>query len=142
FSLLFPYTTLFRSSLDALGLATFMDKRVETFSGGMKRRVNLLAGVLHRPKVLFLDEPTVGVDVHSKNAIMEYLKALHFQGTTIVYTSHHLSEAQAFCTRVGIMESGRLWKEGTPEQLIAEEEKAQTLEDVFIEITGKGLRDV
>jgi len=130
------------ASLDALGLATFMDKRVETFSGGMKRRVNLLAGVLHRPKVLFLDEPTVGVDVHSKNAIMEYLKALHFQGTTIVYTSHHLSEAQAFCTRVGIMESGRLWKEGTPEQLIAEEEKAQTLEDVFIEITGKGLRDV
>ena len=119
-----------------------MHKRVETFSGGMKRRVNLLAGVLHRPKVLFLDEPTVGVDVHSKNAIMDYLTALNRQGTTIIYTSHHLSEAQAFCTRVGIIEPGRLWKEGTPEELIAEEASAYTLEDVFIGITGRGLRDV
>lgn len=130
------------TSLQALGLEKFMDKRVETFSGGMKRRVNLLAGVIHQPKVLFLDEPTVGVDVHSKNAIMDYLMALHQQGTTIVYTSHHLSEAQSFCSRVGIIESGQLWKEGTPEELIAEADDARNLEDVFIEITGKGLRDV
>src|SRR5690606_31709195 len=130
------------TSLQALGLEKFMDKRVETFSGGMKRRVNLLAGVIHQPKVLFLDEPTVGVDVHSKNAIMDYLMALHQQGTTIVYTSHHLSEAQSFCSRVGIIESGQLWKEGTPEELIAETDEARNLEDVFIDITGKGLRDV
>lgn len=129
-------------SLEALGLEPFADKRVDTFSGGMKRRVNLLAAVLHRPAVLFLDEPTVGVDVHSKKAIIDYLHALNKQGTTIVYSSHHLIEAQEFCTRVGIIESGQLLLDGTPEKLIAEVDGARNLEDVFINLTGRGLRDV
>ncbi|WDF68495.1 ABC transporter ATP-binding protein [Sphingobacterium oryzagri] len=129
-------------SLDFLGLSAYQNKPIETFSGGMKRRVNLLAGVLHKPAVLFLDEPTVGVDVHSKKAIMDYLHQLNADGTTIVYTSHHLQEAQEFCTRVGIIESGQLWRVGTPAMLIASVADARNLEDVFISVTGKGFRDV
>jgi ABC-2 type transport system ATP-binding protein len=128
-------------SLDFLGLLKFADKRVETFSGGMKRRVNLIAGILHSPKILFLDEPTVGVDVQSKSAIIEYLKQLNQNGTTIIYTSHHLSEAQDFCTDIAIIDRGQLYAQDTPENLIRATEKANNLEDVFISLTGKELRD-
>ena len=128
-------------SLDFLGLLKFADKRIETFSGGMKRRINLIAGILHNPKVLFLDEPTVGVDVQSKNAIIDYLKKLNKNGTTIIYTSHHLSEAQDFCTDIAIVDRGKIYAEGTPNNLIASTANARNLEDVFIALTGKELRD-
>ena len=128
-------------SLDFLGLLKFADKRIETFSGGMKRRVNLIAGVLHNPKVLFLDEPTVGVDVNSKNVIIEYLKELNKKGTTIIYTSHHLSEAQDFCTQIAIVDRGIIYAKGSPAELISNTEGARNLEDVFISLTGKELRD-
>ncbi|UPQ79924.1 ABC transporter ATP-binding protein [Flavobacterium azooxidireducens] len=129
-------------SLDHLGLLKFADKKVETFSGGMKRRVNLIAGILHNPLILFLDEPTVGVDVQSKNVIIDYLKELNSKGTTIIYTSHHLVEAQDFCTQIAIIDRGKIFAQGTPKQLIAETENASNLEDVFISLTGKELRDV
>jgi ABC-2 type transport system ATP-binding protein len=129
-------------SLDHLGLLKFADKKVETFSGGMKRRVNLIAGILHNPLILFLDEPTVGVDVQSKNVIIDYLKELNSKGTTIIYTSHHLVEAQDFCTQIAIIDKGKIFAHGTPKQLIAETENASNLEDVFISLTGKELRDV
>ncbi len=128
-------------NLDFLGLLKFADKRVETFSGGMKRRVNLIAGILHNPKILFLDEPTVGVDVQSKNAIIEYLTQLNQSGTTIIYTSHHLSEAQDFCTDIAIIDRGKIYAQGTPKELISNTSNAQNLEDVFIALTGKELRD-
>lgn len=128
-------------SLDFLGLLKFADKRVETFSGGMKRRVNLIAGILHSPRILFLDEPTVGVDVQSKSAIIEYLKQLNKNGTTIIYTSHHLSEAQDFCTDIAIIDRGQLYAQDTPENLIRGTANANNLEDVFISLTGKELRD-
>lgn len=128
-------------SLDYLGLLKFADKQIETFSGGMKRRVNLIAGILHNPKILFLDEPTVGVDVQSKSAIIDYLKQLNKNGTTIIYTSHHLSEAQDFCTDIAIIDRGQLFAQGTPENLIRSTAKANNLEDVFISLTGKELRD-
>ncbi len=128
-------------SLAYLGLIKFADKKIETFSGGMKRRVNLIAGILHHPKVLFLDEPTVGVDVQSKNAIIEYLKLLNTQGTTIIYTSHHLTEAQDFCTQIAILDRGKIYARGTPADLIANVPEARNLEDVFISLTGKELRD-
>jgi ABC-2 type transport system ATP-binding protein len=128
-------------SLDFLGLLKFADKRIETFSGGMKRRVNLIAGILHAPKVLFLDEPTVGVDVHSKNVIIDYLKELNKTGTTIIYTSHHLSEAQDFCSHIAIVDRGIVYAEGTPKDLITATANARNLEDVFISLTGKELRD-
>lgn len=129
-------------TLDHLGLLKFADKKVETFSGGMKRRVNLIAGILHNPLILFLDEPTVGVDVQSKNVIIDYLKELNSKGTTIIYTSHHLVEAQDFCTQIAIIDRGKIFAQGTSKQLIAETENASNLEDVFISLTGKELRDV
>jgi ABC-2 type transport system ATP-binding protein len=128
-------------SLDFLGLLKFADKRIETFSGGMKRRINLIAGILHKPKVLFLDEPTVGVDVQSKNAIIDYLKNLNRKGTTIIYTSHHLSEAEDFCTHIAIVDRGEIYAQGTPATLINSTQDARNLEDVFISLTGKALRD-
>ncbi len=130
------------SALDYLGLLKFSNKKIDTFSGGMKRRVNLIAGILHNPKVLFLDEPTVGVDVQSKNVIINYLKELNSKGTTIIYTSHHLSEAQDFCTKIAIIDRGKIYAEGTPSSLISETPNAHNLEDVFISLTGKELRDV
>ncbi len=129
------------SHLEILGLSKFAHKKTATFSGGMKRRVNLIAGILHNPKVLFLDEPTVGVDVQSKNVIIDHLKTLNKQGTTIVYTSHHLIEAESFCTHVAIIDNGKIVIKGIPSQLIKNQEKAQNLEDVFLTKTGKALRD-
>lgn len=127
--------------LEKMGLLEFANKKIEVFSGGMKRRINLIASVLHQPKVLFLDEPTVGVDVQSKNVIIDHLKQLNKQGTTIIYTSHHLNEAEHFCTRVAIIDHGKIIVKGKPKELIASNEKAHNLEDVFIEFTGKELRD-
>ncbi|MGH2664187.1 ABC transporter ATP-binding protein [Flavobacterium sp.] len=128
-------------TLEHLGLLKFADKKVDTFSGGMKRRVNLIAGILHNPKVLFLDEPTVGVDVQSKNVIIDYLKELNSNGTSIIYTSHHLTEAQDFCSHIAIIDRGKIYAKGTPEELVSKTPNAHNLEDVFISLTGKELRD-
>lgn len=128
-------------NLDLLGLTNFKNKKIKTFSGGMKRRANLIAGILHRPTILFLDEPTVGVDVQSKNAILKQLKALNASGTTIIYTSHHLREAQEFCTRVTILDKGKIISGGSPNELIQNIDGAENLEDVFIDLTGTELRD-
>lgn len=128
-------------SLEHLGLLAFAHKKIDTFSGGMKRRVNLIASILHNPKVLFLDEPTVGVDVQSKNVIIEFLQGLNKNGTTIIYTSHHLNEAETFCTRVAIIDHGKLVIKGKPTELIKNSEGSHNLEDVFISLTGKALRD-
>ncbi|WP_053978215.1 ABC transporter ATP-binding protein [Mangrovimonas xylaniphaga] len=127
--------------LEHLGLGKFANKRIETFSGGMKRRVNLIASILHEPKVLFLDEPTVGVDVQSKNVIIQFLQELNAKGTTIIYTSHHLNEAENFCTKVAIIDHGKIIVEGEPAHLIHTNEGAHSLEDVFLSLTGKALRD-
>lgn len=130
-----------REHLEIMGLSKFAHKRTSTYSGGMKRRVNLIAGILHKPKVLFLDEPTVGVDVQSKNVIMAHLKLLNQQGTTIVYTSHHLNEAQTFCTQIAIIDNGEIVITGNPMQLIKNAPQAHNLEELFLAITGNALRD-
>lgn len=127
--------------LETLGLSDFANKKIKTFSGGMKRRINLIAGILHDPKVLFLDEPTVGADVQSRNVIIAHLKQLNEKGTTIIYTSHHMNEAEEFCTKVAIIDHGKIVCEGEPKKLISEHENAHHLEDVFLEKTGKALRD-
>ena len=129
------------SHLEIMGLSKFANKKTDTFSGGMKRRVNLIAGILHQPKVLFLDEPTVGVDVQSKNVIIDHLKLLNKQGTTIVYTSHHLNEAEFFCTHVAIIDRGEIIVRGVPSELIKNQPEAKNLEEVFLAKTGKALRD-
>lgn len=123
-------------SLEKIGLLEVANQKIEYYSGGMKRRINLLAGILHQPKILFLDEPTVGVDVISKNTIIQYLKELNMNGMSILYTSHHLLEAQELCHRVGILSEGKLIEENTPKQLITNT-KAHSLEEVFINLTQK-----
>ena len=128
-------------ALTKLGLGDFAHKKIVTFSGGMKRRVNLIASILHEPKVLFLDEPTVGVDVQSKNVIIQHLQELNKNGATIIYTSHHLNEAEHFCTNVAIIDHGKIMIEGKPKDLIENQPEANNLEDVFIALTGKALRD-
>ena len=129
------------SSLHNLGLTAFAHKKIQTFSGGMKRRVNLTAGTLHNPQVLFLDEPTVGVDVQSKNVIVQHLKELNKQGTTIIYSSHHMKEAEEFCSRVAIIDQGKIIAIGTPAALIDSVKNATRLEDVYLHLTGEELRD-
>lgn len=127
--------------LNNFGLRDAADRRVSTYSGGMKRRVNLIAGILHDPKILFLDEPTVGVDVQSRNVIMEHLQALNKAGTTIIYTSHHMEEAEHFCTQVAIIDYGKIIAKGSPEELIAAYPGCSNLESVFLHLTKRKLRD-
>lgn len=127
--------------LQKLGLTDAAKRQVSTFSGGMKRRVNLIAGVIHQPKILFLDEPTVGVDVQSRNVIIEHLKEIHALGTTIIYTSHHMEEAEDFCTMVSIIDHGKILTQGTPEELISLNKGSTTLENVFLNLTNRKLRD-
>ncbi|MDR2222704.1 MAG: ABC transporter ATP-binding protein [Flavobacteriaceae bacterium] len=126
--------------LDYLGLEAFKHKRIDTYSGGMKRRVNLIAGILHEPEVLFLDEPTVGVDLQSRLVIVDFLKQLHQGGTTILYTSHHLAEVEELCTQIAIIDKGSLFALGTSKELI-EQTKTATLEQAFLALTGTNLRD-
>ena len=123
------------------GLERFARKKVDTFSGGMKRRLNLIAGLLHEPKVLFLDEPTVGIDVQSRIVILEYLKALKKQGTTIIYTSHYMEEAENLCSRVAIIDRGSIISIGNPKELVADHPEFKNLENLFLYLTGKELRD-
>ena len=127
--------------LTEFGLEKHAGKLVSRYSGGMKRRVNLIAGLLHDPKVLFLDEPTVGIDVQSRVVILEYLKEINKKGVTIIYTSHHMEEAQNLCTRVAIIDRGNIITLGTPAELLAGPPPLKSLEDVFIHLTGKGMRD-
>lgn len=127
--------------LEKLGLQDASKRRVSTYSGGMKRRVNLIAGILHDPRILFLDEPTVGVDVQSRNVIIKHLKEINAAGTTIIYTSHHMEEAEHFCTRVSIIDNGKILTEGTPAELIQNNAGAANLESVFLNLTNRKLRD-
>ncbi len=94
--------------LDTIGLADRAGDRVQTFSGGMKRRLNLGVAIMHQPRLLFLDEPTTGVDPQSRNRIFEEVRRLNAKGVTIVYTSHYMEEVQTLCNRTGILDDGKL----------------------------------
>jgi len=107
----------------------------------MKRRVNLIAGLLHKPKVLFLDEPTVGIDVQSRIVILDYLKEINQLGTTIIYTSHYMEEAENLCTRVAIMDRGSIISIGNPKELLKEHPEFKNLENIFLYLTGTDMRD-
>jgi ABC-2 type transport system ATP-binding protein len=126
--------------LEVLGLTEVGDRMVHTFSGGMKRRVNLAIGVMHQPKVLFLDEPTVGVDVQSRYAIIHYLKQLNQQGTTLIYTSHQLEEAEGLCERIALMDEGKIIAHDSLGVLL-QEHRQEGLEGLFLGLTGKRFRD-
>jgi ABC-2 type transport system ATP-binding protein len=129
-----------QSKLEIMGLLNVANKQIETFSGGMKRRINLIAGILHQPKILFLDEPTVGVDVQSRSVISEFLKKLNADGMTIIYTSHLMEEAENLCSEIAIIDSGTIVSRGVPKELIATN-GVENLEQLFLKLTGKKLRD-
>src|SRR5450432_486180 len=126
--------------LEMLGLATVGNRVLQHFSGGMKRRVNLAIGVMHEPKVLFLDEPTVGVDVQSRHAIIHYLNQLNIAGTTLIYTSHQLEEAAALCTKIALIDDGKIIAHDTLDKLLIEHGH-EGLEGLFLALTGKRFRD-
>jgi len=126
--------------LDFVGLVERADQKVYTYSGGMKRRANLAVGILHRPRLLFLDEPTVGIDAQSRNMILERLTHLREQGTTMLYTTHYMEEAEQLCSTVAIMDQGRVLATGRPAAL-CRERGAADLQALFFELTGKKLRD-
>lgn len=127
--------------LALMGLDKNKNRLIKTFSGGMKRRLNLLAGILHEPKILFLDEPTVGVDVQSRNVILEHLKLLNKNGTTIIYTSHYMEEAEQLCSSIAIIDLGEIIIQGKPSELVDHEKGHFNLESVFLHLTGRKLRD-
>ena len=128
-------------TLSAVGLERRADQRVSTFSGGMKRRANLAVGMLHDPRILFLDEPTVGIDAQSRQLILERIEALKDQGTTVLYTTHYMEEAQRLCARVAVMDQGRILVQGNVAQLLARQDAAGDLGRLFLNMTGKALRD-
>ena len=104
-------------ALELAGLADRAKERIEKYSGGMKRRINIAAGILHRPRVLLMDEPTVGIDPQSRNHILETVKQLNASGMTVLYTSHYMEEVEYLCDRIAIMDHGKIIASGTLNEL-------------------------
>ena len=107
-------------ALAVTGLESFADTRAEHLSGGLKRRLNLAIGLLNRPRLLFLDEPTVGMDPQSRRFILETIKRINAGGTTVVYTSHYMEEVEMLCDEIGVLDEGHLLARGTLAQLLGE----------------------
>ena len=126
--------------LEVLGLQDVRNTAVRKFSGGMKRRVNLAIAVMHQPRILFLDEPTVGVDVQTRHAMIDYLKAMNAKGTTLVYTSHQLSEAEELCERIALIDEGKIIAHDDLNKLLAAHQQ-DGLEGLFLSLTGRKYRD-
>lgn len=129
------------SCLGIFGLEKFGHRQIRTYSGGMKRRINLIAGILHEPCILFLDEPTVGIDVQSRTVIIEFLKQLNERKTTIIYTSHYMEEAEQLCSSFAIIDQGRIITQGRPQEMIGSQPGYTNLESIFLHLTGRKLRD-
>lgn len=127
--------------LELVGLLDCADRRIVTYSGGMKRRANLAVGILHKPELLFLDEPTVGIDAQSRNLILERLAELNRAGMTILYTTHYMEEAQKFCDEIAVLDAGKVIARGAPRQLVDHAADCENLEELFLALTGKQLRD-
>jgi ABC-2 type transport system ATP-binding protein len=119
--------------LDVIGLADRADDQAKAYSGGMQRRLNIGIGLLHRPRLLVLDEPTVGVDPQSRNAILESVERLSAEGMAVLYTTHYMEEAERLCDRIGIVDIGELKAEGTRAELVA---LVGQHDRVIIEATG------
>jgi ABC-2 type transport system ATP-binding protein len=124
-------------ALAVAGLENAGAVRAGRLSGGMKRRLNLAIGLLNHPRVLLLDEPTVGIDPQSRHFILESIKDINARGTTVVYTSHYMEEVESLCDDIGILDGGRLIAHGTREQLVGE----SSLEAFFFGLTNHQLRD-
>ncbi|HEY1305190.1 MAG TPA: ABC transporter ATP-binding protein [Vicinamibacterales bacterium] len=132
------------SSLTLVGLLDRASDKVKTYSGGMKRRLNLAAGLLHDPDILLLDEPTVGVDPQSRNAIFDNLEHLKSRGKALLYTTHYMEEAERLADRIVVMDHGRVLADDTLaglRQRAGANGGAASLETLFLELTGRSLRD-
>ena len=128
-----------------VGLSDRRNDYAKKFSGGMKRRLNIACAIGHHPKLLIFDEPTVGIDPQSRNFILEKIKESNKNGATVIYTSHYMEEVEAICTRIAIMDNGKIIASGTSEELkklVVDDTSKITLEEVFLELTGKKLRDL
>lgn len=132
-------------ALDWSGLDDRAKEPTKKFSGGMQRRLNIACSLLHKPKVLLLDEPTVGVDPQSRERIYDMLAALKRDGVSVVLTTHHLEEAEKRCERIVIIDNGAIVASGTVAELVARVRTtnagASSLQDVFIALTGRDLRE-
>jgi len=127
--------------LDLVELSDRRDSIVKTFSGGMKRRLEIARGLLHHPKVLFLDEPTVGLDTQTRNLLWEYVEKLNKEeDTTIFLTTHYLEEAEMVASRIAIIDHGKIITTGTVADLI-KQTGTKNLEEAYLSLTGKNLRD-
>lgn len=126
--------------LKIIGLTDVKDKPISEFSGGMKRRINLAIGVIHRPRILFLDEPTVGVDVQSRHSIISYLNELNNSGTTLIYSSHQLNEAELLCDKIAMIDKGKIIANDTLTNLLSRHNE-NGLEKLFLNLTGNTFRD-
>ena len=127
--------------LELVELLDYADRKISTYSGGMKRRANLAVGILHKPAILFLDEPTVGIDAQSRSLILERLVGLNRDGVTLIYTTHYMEEAQQICDEIAIIDAGKVIACGAPEKLVGDSTDCVNLEDLFLALTGKQLRD-
>lgn len=121
-------------------LTSHANRRVGELSGGMKRRANLAVGLIHEPRILLLDEPTVGVDAQSRGAILDAVEELVKGDLTVIYTTHYMEEAERLCDRVAIMDDGQILQCGRPTDLVTSAE-CKNLEDLFLKLTGRALRD-
>lgn len=131
-------------SLEYVGLSERRNDYAKNFSGGMKRRLNIACAIGHHPDLLIFDEPTVGIDPQSRNFILEKIKESNKNGATVIYTSHYMEEVEAICSRIAIMDNGRVIASGTSDELkklVVDDVESITLEEVFLTITGKKLRD-
>lgn len=131
-------------SLQYVGLLERRNEFAKKFSGGMKRRLNIACAIGHNPDLLIFDEPTVGIDPQSRNFILEKIKQSNKNGATVIYTSHYMEEVEAVCSRIAIMDNGKIIACGTSEELknlITNGSEEITLEEVFLTLTGKKLRD-
>jgi ABC-2 type transport system ATP-binding protein len=123
--------------LKFMGLSDFSDKLVRTYSGGMIRRLEIAEAMLHRPRILFLDEPTVGLDPVARNMVWEHIQRLRSDyGTTIFLTTHYMDEADKLCTRMGIMHLGKIAAVGSPSELKSSVGEGATLDDAFVYYSG------
>jgi len=133
--------------LNFVGLYERRKDPVKTFSGGMQRRLNIAIALMHSPRFLLMDEPTVGVDPQSREHLFETIEQLREQGTTILYTTHYMEEAERLCQQIAIMDEGRIIAQGTLSQLLAMLDQAHIiqrphgLQELFLQLTGKSLRD-
>ncbi len=127
--------------LELVELWNRKDSMIKTFSGGMRRRLEIARGLLHEPKILFLDEPTLGLDTQTRNLMWNYVKRLSDEkGMTIFFTTHYLDEAEAVAERIAIIDHGKIVASGTTQEL-CKQTKTKTLEQAYLKLTGSGARD-